>query len=215
VRNEDTWYRAIALNVLGTMHRYRGAHDDARRLYGEALTESRRGDLWWPAALAYTNLGVLADLERDHAEAAEMLEQCVAIAREGGDEWMEAAGLTNLGRATRHAGDLDRACACQAEALAIYARLRNSWGIAVCLDAFAALAATEGRYARAARLFGAEEALRVRGGIALWQAIRADHDAAVEATASALGEREWARAWSAGQALTQDEAIAEALAYAA
>jgi tetratricopeptide (TPR) repeat protein len=210
----DDWDHAVCLNVLGTGARYRGARDEARRLYGEALALATAADLWWPAALAQANLGFLAGLEGRQAEALEHHEQSVGIARDGGDAWMVAAGLMNVGRTARGLGDLDRASALQAEALHRFVALDNAWGIAACLDAIAALAADRGHPLRAAHLYGAEEAIRARGRIALWPTIRDEHEAGLRTTASALGEEAWARARAKGRSLTQDEAIAEARASA-
>jgi non-specific serine/threonine protein kinase len=207
----EEWYRAVAVNVLGTAARYRGRHDDAGRLYEHALSLAMPGDLWWPAALAHANLGALAGLTDRFAEALERHEQAVGIAREGGDAWMLATCLMNLGRAARRLGDLDRASTLLAEALRSFVALENAWGVAVCVDAFAALAGDRGQHVRAARLYGAEEAIRERGRIALWPTIRDEHEAGREATASALGEDAWARVRGEGRMLTQDETIAEAL----
>ena len=206
----EEWYRAVALNVLGTVARYRGRHDEAQRLYGEALTLATQHDLWWPSALAHANFGVLASIEGRHAEAVERHERAVAIAREGGDAWMAATCLMGAGRSVRHLGDLDRASALHGEALRTFSRLENAWGIAVSVDAFAGLAVDRGHHLRAARLYGGAEAIRERARIALWPTIRAEREAGVQATASALGDAAWARARSQGRALTQDEAIAEA-----
>ena len=92
----------------------------------------------------------------------------VAIAREGGDAWMLAACLTNTGRAVRQLGVLDRAGALQADALRRFVALENAWGIAACVAAIAAVAADRGDHVRAARLYGAEEAIRERARLALW-----------------------------------------------
>ena len=123
---------------------------------------------------------------------------------------MAATCSTNAGRAVRRLGDLSRAGALQATALRGFVALENAWGIAVCVNAFAALAADGGHHLRAARLYGAEEAIRERARIALWPTIRADHEAGIVATASALGAAAWARGRAEGRALSQDEAIAEA-----
>jgi predicted ATPase/DNA-binding SARP family transcriptional activator len=208
----EDWYRAVALNVLGTAARYRGRWVQARRLYGEALALATTGDLWWPAALAQVNLGALAGLEGRHPEAVERHEHAVGIAREGGDAWMVAACLTHAGRAVRQLGDLDRASALQAEALRGFVALENAWGIAVCVDALAALAGDRGHHVEAARLYGAEEAIRAQARIALWPTIHAEHEAGMKGTASALGEAAWAAARAQGRMLTQPEAIAEARA---
>jgi predicted ATPase/DNA-binding SARP family transcriptional activator len=207
----EPWYRAVAQNVLGTVARYRGGWEEARRLYGEALALATAGDLWWPAALAQANLGALAELEGCHADAVQHQTQTVEIARAGGDAWMVAAGLTNAGRAVRRLGDLDRAGALQAEALRGFVALENPWGIAVCIAALAALATDHGHYARAARLYGAEEAIRERARLVLWPTIRDEHAAGTQAAAAALGEDAWERARSQGRALTPDEAIASAV----
>jgi predicted ATPase len=209
-RRGEEWYRAVALNVLGTAARYRSRWEEARRLYGEALALATTLDLWWPAALVQANLGAIAGLEGRHAEAVERHVQAVATAREGGDAWIAAACLMHAGRAVRQLGDVDRAGALQAEALRSFVALENAWGIAACMDAFAALAGDRGHHLRAARLYGAEQTIRERASLALWPTIRAEHEAGIQATVWALGDAAWARARSQGRALTQDEAIAEA-----
>jgi predicted ATPase/DNA-binding SARP family transcriptional activator len=214
-RSGEEWYRAVCLNVLGTVARYAGRWDEARQRYDDALALATRSDLWWPAALARTNLGMLAGLEGRHAEEVDRHVEAAAISRAAGDDWFEAASLMNGARALRRLGDLDRATALQREALDGFAALENAWGIAACLDAFAVLAADRGQHVRAARLYGAEEATRQRAGIALWPTLRAEHEAGVEATASVLGSSAWTRALDEGRALTEEGAIAEARAVAA
>ena len=211
----DDWYRAICLNLLGTMARYGGRLDEARRHYDEALALATQHDLWFPTALAWTNAGTLFELEGSHREAFESHERSVAIARAGGDRWMTAMCVLNLGRAARHAGEVQRALSLNGEALRAFVRLDNPWGVAVCLDGFACLAADRGDFLRAARLYGAEEAVRRRAGVAQWPTIRSEHDAGVRVAAAALGETAWAGAHAEGAALTDDEAIALAFAAAA
>ena len=94
-------------------------------------------------------------------------------------------------------------------------RLDNAWGVAVCLDGFACLAADRGDFLGAARLYGAEEAVRTRAGVAPWRTIRSEHDAGVRAASGALGEAAWADAHAQGAALTDEEAIALAFASSA
>jgi predicted ATPase/DNA-binding SARP family transcriptional activator len=211
-RPGDEWYTAVALNVLGTVARYRGQWAEARRRYDDALAQAAARDLWWPAVLAHANLGELSVLEDHPAEAVQRHEQAVAMAREGGDAWMLAACLTNTGRAVRQVGLLDRAGSLQAEALRRFVALENAWGIAACVAAIAALAADRGHHVRAARLYGAEEAIRDRARLSPWPTIQAEREAGMRAAESALGEAAWTRARAQGRSLTQSEAIAEALA---
>ena len=63
----------------------------------------------------------------------------------------------------------------------------------------------------AARLLGAAAALREALGIPVPASEREDHDRAVAATRTALGETAFAAAWAAGRALPVEEAVNEAL----
>ena len=211
----DDWYRAVALNVLGTGARYRSEWARARRLYRQALTLAATADLWWPAALAQANLGELETLELHHREALEHHLQAVAMAREGADAWMVAICLTNAGRAARRLGELDRATALQTQALRDFVSLDNAWGIAVCVDAFAALAVDLGDHLRAAQLYGAAETIRQRARIAIWPTIRAEREAGIATAMAALGEPGWTHEHARGRALTLDQATAEAYSLAA
>ena len=82
---------------------------------------------------------------------------------------MTAMCMLNLGRAARHVGEAERAIALLGEALRAFVRLDNAWGVAVCLDGFACVAADRGDFLGAARLYGAErggQGARRRGAVA-------------------------------------------------
>ena len=81
----EDWYRAVCLNLLGTMARLDGRLAEARQRYEEALALAAERDLWFPTALAWTNVGTLCELEGRHREALESHERSVAIAHAGGD----------------------------------------------------------------------------------------------------------------------------------
>jgi non-specific serine/threonine protein kinase len=68
---------------------------------------------------------------------------------------------------------------------------------------------------RAARLFGAAEALRERVGAAPHPPWRAEHERWMATAWVELGEEAFAAAWAEGRALSLDQAIADALAAAA
>jgi DNA-binding NarL/FixJ family response regulator len=69
-----------------------------------------------------------------------------------------------------------------------------------------------GQPERAARLYGAAEALREAIGIPLPPYHRPEYEREVAVTREALGEDRFAAAYAAGRALSIDEAVAEALA---
>ena len=124
----EDWYRAVCLNLLGTMARLDGRLAEARQRYEEALGVAAERDLWWPTALAWANLGTLAELEGRHREALESHEQLGRDRARGRRRWMAATCMVNLGRAASHAGDVERAIALHGEALRAFVRARQRLG---------------------------------------------------------------------------------------
>jgi hypothetical protein len=78
------------------------------------------------------------------------------------------------------------------------------------LEGLAGIAADDDQAERAARLFGAAEALRAAIDTPLSPGERADYDRSVAATHAALGQAGFAAAWEAGRAMTLDDAINQA-----
>jgi predicted ATPase/DNA-binding CsgD family transcriptional regulator len=78
------------------------------------------------------------------------------------------------------------------------------------VETLAAVTAARG-HTRAARLFGAAEALRARVGAAVLPFYQADYERGVALTRSALGEPAFTRAWAGGRALRVEHALAYAL----
>jgi hypothetical protein len=64
---------------------------------------------------------------------------------------------------------------------------------------------------RAARLLGAEAALRTVLGYQTWPTIRADYEHIVAGVRAQLGEEALAAAWAEGRAMTMEQAIVYAL----
>ena len=84
-----------------------------------------------------------------------------------------------------------------------------------CLAGLGTAAALGAEPKRAARLWGAAEALRQQIGCRPAPASRATYERALALVRAQLGDEAFAAAWGVGAALSLDEAIAEALAPAA
>src|SRR5262245_56927690 len=98
-----------------------------------------------------------------------------------------------------------------AESLAIYWELKNKRGVASVLARFARLAKAQKQYERAALLFSASTTLRDVIGIRRPATSHANYDPEVGAIRDVLGEVLFNQAWNAGQAMTLEQAIAEAI----
>ena len=94
-------------------------------------------------------------------------------------------------------------------------KMANPLDIANSLLSFEGLAGGMGQPERAARLLGAGEALLEARGLVVPEAYRGPYVRAVAGIRRALGEEAYGAAWSAGQMLSPEEAIAEALQLAA
>ncbi|HEX6606676.1 MAG TPA: LuxR C-terminal-related transcriptional regulator, partial [Chloroflexia bacterium] len=88
----------------------------------------------------------------------------------------------------------------------------NPAGIAEGLGGLAALALAQGRLDRAARLFGAAEALRAAHPAPIWPAERFEIDRHTEDLRARLPAPLWRQLRHAGQALPVEQAVAYALA---
>jgi predicted ATPase/DNA-binding SARP family transcriptional activator/uncharacterized protein HemY len=190
---------AYALMNLGDVTHTLGDRTGARRWYEEAQeicreTGDRRG-----IAYMYYCLGVLAQEEGDLTRGRGLLEESVAMRREMGDRNSTAHSLLGLGQVLLRQGDHGGALAALRESLSLFRALGNRLGAAYTLEAFAALAAAQGKGEHAARLSGAAAALRA---VVANSRSPADHT---------YEEGEFAAAWAQGRAMTLEEAIRVAL----
>ena len=79
------------------------------------------------------------------------------------------------------------------------------------LEGAAGVVGAQGQPERAARLFGATDAVRTALSVPVRPADRRRYDRDVTAVCTALGPDAFAAAWAAGRALSLEQAIAEAL----
>jgi DNA-binding CsgD family transcriptional regulator len=75
------------------------------------------------------------------------------------------------------------------------------------LECLAELAGAAEDHRRAARLFGAAQAIRERSGIARFPIYQTDYESALAGVRNTLGDKEFEAAWAEGVALSTEEAI--------
>ena len=153
----------------------------------------------------------LARSQGDYGEASSLLKVALGVVRDRGDTWSIAFALSIHGRLAWLQGEHSRVTRLQRESLALQLELDDRVGIADSLDVLAWVASAAGDSARAARLFGAAEAVRERSGAASLPVWRAEHERNLAATRAQLGAEAFEAARAAGQSLTVGEAIEEAL----
>jgi predicted ATPase/DNA-binding SARP family transcriptional activator len=207
---------AASLNSLGVLALDCGEYAQASMLYEESLALKRAlGDKNGIAG-SLNNLAMVMSATGNVERARALYAESLGLARELGNRLAIAVVLGNLGAVALDLRDVVEARALFAEGLAVFEALGDKDGIAECLEglagAYALQAAHEAAAARvAARLFGAAAALREAIGTPLIPLEQRRYDELVVVARSHLSPDVWAAAWDEGQALTHEQAIAEAL----
>ncbi len=188
-----------------------GDLDPARTFLEQALAIDR--ELADKAGIGGTlsKLGLVASMQGDHASAQALFEESLTMLREVGDRRGVAYTLGNLAENVHRQGDDVTARALLQESLTTQREVGDKRGIAYSLERFGGLAAANGLHGRAARLFGAAEALRELINAPLSPAERAEYEHQVSTVRTALTPSVLEAAWGQGRILTLEEAIEYAL----
>jgi DNA-binding CsgD family transcriptional regulator len=168
-------------------------------------------------ALAYllTALGIAAQDEGDHEQVEVLLSESLSLHRDLGDDRGVGICLSIMGVAALERGDPERAALHEEELLRWARETQEKVAIVYGLMVMAGVAVSRGEPpARAARLWGAEEALRQAIGFPVSPYDRAHYDyEGYQSDARTLlsDEASWEAAWSEGRAMTPEQAIEYAL----
>jgi DNA-binding CsgD family transcriptional regulator len=132
-----------------------------------------------------------------------------------GDTLGVAYTLYTLGRVALEEGHAVETRALLAESVDLFRKIGERWGLAACLETLAIANASPGSERagpmRAARLWGAAEALRESLGAPLTPADRRVHEGFQDIARAHLGDERWVVAWDTGRKMPLDEVLHEAL----
>ena len=162
-------------------------------------------------ATAINTLGEVARFQQNFMQAEKHYTESLTIFREIGDTAASVSVLHNLAYTALNQGDEKKAGAFFLEALTIARDLRDQLGIFSMLGGLACVATAMGLAERAVQLFGAAEVVGKAGGYA---GDRVDHNQVkrrLAAAHSALDNETFNAAWTRGQNMSSEEAIAYAL----
>jgi tetratricopeptide (TPR) repeat protein len=157
--------------------------------------------------------GKLAFRQGDTAMARSFMEESSALYREIGDRWAMYDPLDDLARMARNQGDYVAAQAFFVENLAIIIEddakgWKNKEYIASRLEELARWVVAQGELSWGAQLWGAAEVLREDNKVSPPPEERANYEQAVAAARTRLGEKDFARAWAEGRAMTPEQVLA-------
>ncbi len=200
-------YLQHAIGILGYRERV-----PTLRAEAEALLEEPLGDRRAAAHLQLT-LGMMGMLGQGPEQGVVRIEEALALFREVGDLRSCAQCLTVMGIAAVGRGDAGLAARVYEDTLRLLRQLKDKIGIFYSLVGAAGVAVLRDRTARAARLFGAAEALRKAIGYPAQplKQLTYDYEGFLATTRAGLGETAFEAAFSEGQAMSPERAIEYAL----
>jgi predicted ATPase/DNA-binding SARP family transcriptional activator/DNA-binding CsgD family transcriptional regulator len=199
------------LDGLGVLASAKGDLEHSISFFSEALALSRETGNVRRNAASLGNLGVTMLVHGDPEQATVLLEESLALFRDIGDNSNVAIGLMYSALAALTRGEHERVRALSEESLELLQKAQDKQHIADCLEIMAGGAGAQGQAHRAARLWGAAEALREEIGVPLQPEDRKLLDPYLAAARFSMGEVAWQAALAEGRAMMPGQTIEYAL----
>jgi class 3 adenylate cyclase len=152
-------------------------------------------------------LGLVAEFKREWSKARQILEESISILRELGDRWWLGQALIAIGRSYREDPGYEREEETYREAVAIFRETMDLSGLTQAMAATGALRILQGRPELGLKIASAGRAFEEKMGGGAPEALRPWGEAR-DLAADKLDADAIARAWSEGQSLSIDEAVA-------
>jgi tetratricopeptide (TPR) repeat protein len=204
---------ALVLYELGLIARLRADIRQAKTFFQEALVLYRELGNKRHTARMLSELGEVAGIEGNYVEATVLCEESITLRQETGIPFHSRHPLRGLGWAALAQGDYEQASARFTKCMTTMYMQENTGFIANCLFGLARVANMQAQLTRAARLCGAAAVLWSSASIThtLFPDEHATHEQIAAAVRVQLDEATFTTAWAEGQAMTLEQAIAEAL----
>ena len=202
---------ARELHILGIIMGALQQPEQAQTYYEESLALWRQIGHQGNIARLLNSLGIAARARGDYDQARRIATESLEQHRALGNQRGIATALANLGFIAHGMGDETGALALFSESLQLRRDLGHRAGLIDCLVGFAGAYGGLGQTRQATRLASAVAALCESLGYALDPEDQQVFDHDLQGVRSRLDDAAFTQAWQAGQALTLDEAVEEAL----
>ncbi len=207
---QAAWVRCTLAGVLIM----KGEPKPAEVLLKKSLPVFRASHVTLGVAWVLNHLGHVAQLRGDYRRAQAVQSESLALFRgidKGGTAW----ALHGLADAAFHQGDLAQAVEQFIKSMLLFRDLREPKGVSWCLAGLAQLAGAQGRGVEdahlAACLLGASQAIRNTHNVRAAPGVRNEEQLGIISARVMLGAEAFDAALRAGQALTMEQALTEAL----
>lgn len=210
--SKDKQGLAMAMSMYAQALTMLDSAPEAVRRYaeeGQALMHES-GDRW-AEAISQVGMAMSARYRGNYAEARARLTGARPVYIELGDRHRANMIRSELAHLDRLEGHMDEAEAAYRETILEWKRLGHRAAVAHQLECIAAIALRRQDHGRATRLYGAAAALREGINISMTDLEKIEYEQQIASLRASLDEKEFARLWGEGQALSMDEAIRFAL----
>jgi predicted ATPase len=177
----------------------------------ESLSLLKESPLTWSRVMVLFGLGRGAMFRGDYALARERFARCLPVFEQMGDEHRVNMIRSELAHMDRHEGRYEQAEHAYRKTILVWQKLGHRAAIAHQLECFAFLARAREDGERAARLFGAAEALRKKINIRMNPLEQVEHEAQVEGLHAGMGKEQLMSLWEDGRSMAMEDAIQYAL----
>jgi predicted ATPase/DNA-binding CsgD family transcriptional regulator/transcriptional regulator with XRE-family HTH domain len=201
---------AWASNIMGMLDVMEGNSVAARGHFEEGLVFARSAIDRPVESAMYCSLGFSYVLSGDLENARFSYEQALVILQEVHDPWAAAEVALGLAFALRKLGRHRESARCLREALWREREFGDDYQLSVCLVDAADSAVAFGKLKEATILLGAAAHLRERRGFPIQDFGLAGYSGIVGAAQKGLGDQQFAKAWSQGESLSLEDAVAVA-----
>ena len=203
----NTWGALHVLMSLGLRRARSRDYAGAESIIEDCLVRARACGDEWTHAHALNHLGDMARCQGDYARAGELYNQALASFEAQGQRRVLPSLWHNLGYVALHGADYATALSLFRESLSVYQEQSDRRGVAECLAGIAGVFGAMRDWQRAARLYGASEALLKAADTTLWPSNRPDYDRYVAVARSRTDEGNFYAAWVEGRAMSLEAAL--------
>lgn len=180
--------------------------------YGEeAIAYAEAGGNRWGTSMTIFGLGYFARSLGDYEQARSRFRACLPVFIEFGDKHRINMIQSELAHIEREQGQFKQAIPMYRDTILEWQRLGHRAAIAHQLECFAFIAKSQERPERAAKLFGAAEALREKINISMTPQERIEYDREIADLRANMDETPFVSLWAEGRALAMERAVDFAL----
>jgi predicted ATPase/class 3 adenylate cyclase len=188
-----------------------GDFDRACELFGEAAQIGRSEGTTLHEGMCLIHLGYTSALAGQYERGAALLDEGMAVFTEIGETTWTHVASRYQGLLALLDGRIDEAESLLRTSLITAREQAPQWEVAYWIEELAAIAAAKGEALRAAKLWGATDALFERLGLAILEENRQVRDRFRDGAQESPDSDSGAEAWAQGYAMALDQAVAYAL----